>query len=272
MSPLNPLGKRLISALFAVVFLFSTAHLLGWKGLYVLTGLVILACLIEFSQFLRPELDSSKSHIFLFVLLGTGIFTSSYFSEDFILPAFWGASLLTVIYLLLRIRSAESRKLTFHSQCLSILGFFYCGILPSLFAQILKFENGRGWFLTLLAIVFFGDSLAYFFGRYLGKKKLFPLISPKKTWMGAIGGIVGSVVFGTLFAAAYLDVPTWKILTISVLCGAFGQIGDLFESLVKRVAEIKDSGKLMPGHGGMLDRIDGVLFAGPVFYYLVKYL
>lgn len=269
---MSSLTQRLLSAAFAIALIFVVANFFGWHGLYACAGLIIFACLIEFSQFLRPELDSSRSHIILFVLLGTTIFVASFFSEQAILPIFWVSSLITVIYLLLRIRSTRDLKRTFHSQCFSVLGLFYCGLLPSLLVQVLKFENGIGWFITLLGIVFFGDSLAFFFGKYLGKKKLFPLVSPKKTWMGAFGGILGSLLCGWLFAHFYLDIALWKILFISFICGTIGQIGDLFESLVKRVANIKDSGKIMPGHGGMLDRIDGVLFAGPVYYYLVKYL
>lgn len=125
---------------------------------------------------------------------------------------------------------------------------------------------GRGALVTMFAVVFGGDTGAYFAGRAFGRHKLNELVSPKKTIEGTIGGLLASV--GMAWAGATLLVPQIPIahaLPLGFVCGAFGQLGDLSESLFKRATSTKDSGKLLPGHGGMLDRIDGVLFAAPIF-------
>ena len=134
-------------------------------------------------------------------------------------------------------------------------------------AVIAAFPFGPAAVLTLLMIVFFGDTGAYFAGKALGRHKLYPLISPKKTVEGTVGGLMASVGGGAL--GHVLLVPQLSLAECMMLggfCGAVAQVGDLAESLFKRATQTKDSGTLLPGHGGMLDRIDGVLFGGPLFF------
>ncbi|WP_374076299.1 phosphatidate cytidylyltransferase [Bdellovibrio bacteriovorus] len=145
------------------------------------------------------------------------------------------------------------------------LGLFYIGLLPSFAYRILDQAYGISWFVFLLAAVFAGDTMAYVFGVLIGKHKVMPSVSPKKTWQGSIGGIIGSLLAGIVcWHFMFAEQPLVIFLILSALAGFVGQFGDFFESLLKRVAEVKDSGKIMPGHGGVLDRIDGVLFASPV--------
>jgi phosphatidate cytidylyltransferase len=120
-------------------------------------------------------------------------------------------------------------------------------------------------------VVWFGDTGAYYIGRALGKNPLAPLISPKKTIEGALGGLLGNVLAAVLGKQILLpDAPLLQLLVLALLLGVVSQIGDLSESALKRGAGVKDSSNLLPGHGGMLDRIDGVLFASPVMFgYLV---
>jgi len=122
------------------------------------------------------------------------------------------------------------------------------------------------WILYVLGAVFLGDTGAYFVGKAIGRHKLHPKVSPNKTWEGAVGGLVGSALGGWLLALA-LDLPiaTLPAILHAVVGGAIAQLGDLAESLVKRSFGVKDSGTLLPGHGGVLDRIDGVIFALPYF-------
>jgi phosphatidate cytidylyltransferase len=133
--------------------------------------------------------------------------------------------------------------------------------------------EGIHWIFLLLLIVVTGDTGAYFTGRFLGRRKLCPSVSPKKTIEGAIGGLLCSV----LFAVAYklLFIPALSLsgtFVLAAVAGMVGQAGDLFESEFKRVAGVKDSGGLLPGHGGMLDRIDALLLAAPTVYLLKEYL
>lgn len=127
-----------------------------------------------------------------------------------------------------------------------------------------------GTYLVLLAVVgaWVSDSGAYFAGRLLGRRKLFPNLSPKKTIEGAIGGLLLSVAAVGPFAYAFLGLDTVEAVLLGVLISAFSQTGDLFESALKRLLELKDLGSLLPGHGGILDRIDSLLFTAPAVYYL----
>lgn len=123
-----------------------------------------------------------------------------------------------------------------------------------------------------LAVVLMGDTCAYFGGRLFGRRKLLPRISPKKTMEGALCGLLGSGITGTATAWVFgFGVPLWVVFALCVIAGAAGQIGDLLESALKRVANVKDSSGLLPGHGGALDRIDAVLLGAPlcnlVFFY-----
>jgi phosphatidate cytidylyltransferase len=121
--------------------------------------------------------------------------------------------------------------------------------------------------LHLLIVVWAGDTAAYFAGRALGRHPLHPQVSPKKTVEGAIGGLIGSIA-GSIVGVLVLDLRA-DLLAFGLLglgAGVVGQIGDLTESLIKRATGFKDSGRILPGHGGMLDRIDGVIFAIPVYY------
>ncbi|MDQ0011383.1 phosphatidate cytidylyltransferase [Luteibacter jiangsuensis] len=143
-------------------------------------------------------------------------------------------------------------------------------IVPTLAAAILMHSGERGnwWTLLSLVIVWFADTGAYFSGRYFGRRKLAPRISPGKTWAGVYGAIVaGSLV--TLLGGFLLGVREgWQLVglaALGVVTVAIAVVGDLFESLMKRHAEVKDSGDLFPGHGGLLDRLDSVFAALPVF-------
>ncbi|MCE3011216.1 MAG: phosphatidate cytidylyltransferase, partial [Proteobacteria bacterium] len=149
-------------------------------------------------------------------------------------------------------------------QAKSILGFFYVGLLPALVARVLNLEQGEVWFFMMFAMVFAGDTFAYIFGLLFGKKKILPNISPKKTIVGSISGLIGSALASVPFWSYLPQIPPWYFLVLAVFTGLIAQLGDLFESMLKRVANVKDSGRLMPGHGGILDRIDGVLFGAPI--------
>jgi phosphatidate cytidylyltransferase len=125
--------------------------------------------------------------------------------------------------------------------------------------------------LFVLAVTWLGDTGAYFAGRFLGKHKLYAAVSPKKTWEGAVGGVDGALVAAIVMKLArFEDALPWLDLVLIAVPGAMlGQMGDLVESLFKRSTGVKDSGSILPGHGGILDRIDAVLFFAPyVFVYL----
>src|SRR5580693_846814 len=120
--------------------------------------------------------------------------------------------------------------------------------------------------LFALVITWAGDTVAYFVGRAIGKHKFSPILSPKKTWEGAVGGFVGSLLVGVAFSK-WIGVPMGQMLAMAAVGNVAGQVGDLLESAYKRSAGVKDSGTLLPGHGGILDRIDALILAIPVVCY-----
>jgi phosphatidate cytidylyltransferase len=151
------------------------------------------------------------------------------------------------------------------SAALGALAWGYAGLLPaSVVALRVREDAGWQWVVLLFVVTWANDTFAYFTGRFLGRRPLAPRISPKKTWEGFWGGAAGSV--GGALAVKFLLLPGLSVRAAVVLgagAAVFGPIGDLSESMLKRAAGVKDSGKIIPGHGGLLDRIDAVLFVAP---------
>jgi phosphatidate cytidylyltransferase len=128
---------------------------------------------------------------------------------------------------------------------------------------------GVAWIVLTLATTWLGDAFAYFSGRRFGKHLLAPHISPKKTWEGSVGGLLGAVATGIgCVPLLGLPIPLWGGAVIGIIAGIIGPLGDLAESQIKRQLGVKDVGSILPGHGGMLDRIDSVLFMLPIVYYI----
>jgi len=160
-----------------------------------------------------------------------------------------------------------SRPSVVESTYKQSLGLVYIPLLLSHLVLIRSQADGISWVFLPLCVVFSGDTVAYYAGTYLGRHKLCPAVSPGKTWEGAIGGLAASLGAGALYKWLFLrELPWVPGLLLFAAIAVAGQVGDLFESELKRVAGVKDSGVLLPGHGGMLDRIDALLFAAPVAY------
>ena len=146
-----------------------------------------------------------------------------------------------------------------------LVGMVYAPMLLSCLIWLRQGSDGPGWILVLLCLSFAGDTAAFYAGTYLGRHPLAPKVSPKKTVEGAVGGLLGAVGGAAVAKAFLLPALPWpESLAFFVLAAIAGQIGDLFESVMKRTVGIKDSGELLPGHGGLLDRIDALLFVIPV--------
>ncbi len=160
----------------------------------------------------------------------------------------------------------------FDSISKQVLGIVYIPVSLSLLIFVKELEGGTFWIIWLLIVVFANDTGAFYGGTFFGKKALSPNISPNKTIEGSIGGVTTSMVVGFVFSYIFFHDLSLAFLTIpgAFMLAVAGQIGDLFESAMKRASRIKDSGRILPGHGGMLDRIDGLLLSIPVLYvYLV---
>lgn len=143
----------------------------------------------------------------------------------------------------------------------------YVPLLTSFMVLLRGGEGGQWWILFLFAVIWGNDILAYYTGRSIGRHKLSRVVSPKKTIEGAIGGLVGGIVVAVVFRyALFSDRGVVELAVLALLLGLVGQAGDLFESMIKRSAGVKDSGFIVPGHGGILDRIDSLLFCLPLLY------
>ncbi len=178
----------------------------------------------------------------------------------------WISFLFLVIQLILLLKRQELRTVVPEAACM-FLGAFY-SFAPWHFAVELRGRSVHLLFFAL-ALNWVGDTAAYYVGRQFGKHKLAPTVSPGKTWEGATASVVGSAVFGLLYLGNTMSqVPLWAIIGMAVSGNVSGQFGDLAESAIKRGAGLKDSGNLLPGHGGVLDRLDSSMFAVPVVYAL----
>ena len=135
---------------------------------------------------------------------------------------------------------------------------------------IKELPDGTALLFYLLFVISFSDIFAYFGGKRFGKSMLAPTISPKKTWEGSFFGVVGGGIVGAVFGEITMSMFWLYGMLLAMVLSVVGQFGDLIESKIKRLCNVKDSGKILPGHGGILDRIDGHMLAAPVFYYLLK--
>ena len=149
----------------------------------------------------------------------------------------------------------------------TLLGIIYTAGLGGYFILIRDLDGGSQIIIFLLLLVWAGDVAAYYGGRNFGKHKLLPLVSPNKTVEGGIANILGTLLAAGLASLWFFEeFSLTHCLIVAFICGIIGQFGDFAESLIKRNCRVKDSGSLIPGHGGFLDRIDSLLFAGPAFY------
>lgn len=152
-----------------------------------------------------------------------------------------------------------------------LLGLFYLPLLLGHLVLLRQLPDGRGWVFVVLFAVMACDSMAYFVGVRFGHHKLYPQVSPKKSIEGSLGGLLGACLGVWLAAALFLPgYGSGQIILTGLLLGVAGQVGDLFESLLKRACGVKDSGGIFPGHGGVLDRLDSLLFAFPLAFYLAR--
>jgi len=177
--------------------------------------------------------------------------------------------ILPLIWLILR----PQKELAFVRWAWTIAGILYVGWLLSHLVALRGLDAGRDWVFFALFITFASDTSAFFVGRALGRHHLAPRISPGKTWEGAVAGAFGAIIVSLLLVTLLsLPLSYWQAILLGLVVSIFGQLGDLVESLFKRNMGAKESGRSIPGHGGALDRIDSVVFAGIVVYYYVVWV
>jgi phosphatidate cytidylyltransferase len=263
--------------------------------LALVAGAVAVLAIAEFLKLVTPygvQPLTLATYVFVALFFVFVILVSSNRTpEDATTGVLYGiavaAALAPFVFLTVAMRRTDLAS-GYPAAAASSFAFGYVAIPMALLLQIRQLPAGAIWTIYTLLVVWAGDIFAYFVGKSLGRHHMSPHISPKKTWEGAAASIVASVIVGTLWiqhapgiSSVLLRVglierpggmwgleqpPLWPIILLSAVVNIAAQLGDLVESLIKRGAGVKDSGTILPGHGGMLDRIDAMLFAVPVVW------
>ena len=265
--------KRWITALVLVPFLIL---LIGFTETLWLAAVINIICILALWEYFRIVFNNDHSMVsmnlrILTIVSGTGVIWSVYFhSTNAVLDIIVLNAVLSAMISLFIFKSDTSVCEKVFKQ---VVGVLYVPLFLSYLLLIRNGNNGKIWIFLLLVVVFIGDTGAYYVGSYVGRHKVCPAVSPNKTVEGALGGLVAGLGAGAVFKSIWLPQLPWSTTLLFFLSiGVAGQMGDLFESQLKRVARIKDSGTLLPGHGGFLDRIDALLFAAPVAYMFKIYI
>jgi phosphatidate cytidylyltransferase len=291
---------RAFSAIVFVLIMLAGLLFNSWSY-FALFLLIQIGCLYEYQKLMRIIFPSyhqiSKMHQWGVLVVGLFMMTSLA-PTDIILPAAilqklppayqgiglrWiGLKAMPVALVLMLVADVFTRKADIRNISISFFGFIYISISLSLFYAM------RGMFLNSAMSMFFpnielmvpilvivtvwvNDTMAYIVGSFIGRTPISP-ISPKKTWEGTIAGVVLSVVILSTVAGQFIPISTKYLYMITIVASVMGNLGDLFESKLKRLAGVKDSGSMMPGHGGFLDRFDSILFAGPFVWILLQFI
>lgn len=237
-----------------------------YLGGYVLFGACLIIGIMGVKEFFNGfKAIDIKPNFAVACISAVGLYAVNFFTDsqkEWYMLWFFGIVLLSLLYLF----NIEHRKL--EDAMATVTGIFYVVFFS--FHVTLVDQTDYALMVWLIVITAFGtDIMAYFSGYLLGRHKLCPKISPKKTVEGSIGGILGSVILSGLFGYFFMPEVIIHCIIIGVLGGIVSQFGDLTASIFKRKMGIKDYGNLIPGHGGILDRFDSVLFTGPMVYYYI---
>ena len=274
---MSELQKRIIVAAIGIPIGIILIYL---GGLFFIITIITISSIALWEFYKLAEKRGYPSDWILGLALGTAILTTYYIFNNFgnetseeifygIVTVYLFSFLLVPLYLLF-----NDKKGHYLARIgVVFTGFFYIS-LP-FFCLVLLRDLDNGFYYTILtfASIWVCDSAAYFIGRKFGKHKLMPSVSPQKSIEGAIAGFIASSIFFVILSNYFIaDIPLHLSIVLGIIIGIFGQIGDLIESKFKRDADIKDSSNIIPGHGGVLDRFDSIIFVVPfVFIILILF-
>ena len=269
--------QRTITAAFGIPLILAFVWFdTPWFPLLIL--LVAAIVVLGILEFYRLARFSGARPLIIFGIVWSLFYLANFqleadFDWDYVAPSLLGtAIILPLIWLRFFSRHRDGIVV---SWAWTVAGILYMGWMVGHYVALRDLDQGREWVILALFSTFACDTGAFLVGRRWGRRLLAPSISPGKTWEGAAGGFVAApaaaLIISSLLDLAGLSLPISYplILLLGCLIGFFAQLGDLFESLLKRRAGVKDSGSLLPGHGGVLDRIDSLVLTGVVVYYYV---
>lgn len=257
--------KRVISAVVMLAVTFVCV-LLSEVSRVVYFGIVALVCAYEWCKNLRVREVNCADWVLYALIAALTVITVLHAN------AFWYAAVLVFAVMLSMTSGVVQKRVNGFGAMFTAAGVAYLGVL---FAAILAISVSRIW-LASFALgcisTWVCDSCALFGGKRFGKHKMAPKISPKKTWEGAACGALSAIVVGVIlcFVPWYDGAAWWLVILAAFVASSFGQIGDLAESMFKRMIGVKDSSNLIPGHGGALDRVDSLLFSIPTAYFFLQ--
>jgi len=265
--------KRWLTSLVLIPVLMSLLFL-GGKHLFPL--FVAVTCALSLREYYRMVRPGAENRLFRAISvwgigMGPVIVVGTHFLPLPWLLFFFSISLVLPVWICMRRFEADAgipSMLASHA-----LAMAYIPLAMASYILVYHADLGERWIFLVLCVVAAGDAGAYYVGTLWGRRKLCPSVSPGKTVEGALGGLAANLVVGMILGGLLLpSLPVLKGAVFFIALGIAGQIGDLFESMLKRSAGMKDSGRLLPGHGGLLDRIDALLFAAPVVLVMVMYV
>jgi phosphatidate cytidylyltransferase len=271
---MSNLAARVLTAVVLVPLLIVA---ILWQNPLAVWGIVYLATFLGLREYYNMTLAKEPvSERGFGVLLGMAMAAIVYWydsSPHVILAGVVGVTIGAFLFLLFRYRDMDTVAARVAHL---VIGVFYVGVLLAFVALLKKRgSDGGAWVFITLTCTWFSDTGAYFAGRFIGPawpKKLYESVSPKKTLIGGFGGVAASFGALALAKAWYLPSLTWvDCALVAIPANVLGQCGDLCESMLKRSVGVKDSGALLPGHGGMLDRIDALLFVAPYIYFYARW-
>ena len=269
------LGKRILTA---GILIPVVVYLVLFASVLAVAAVTCVVALLALHEYLALARATGATVFTLAPLVATVVIFITFlpeFSPLYVLAVL----VLTAAVLLTQAAAVRPLPSILPDTAYSFFGLIYVALPLATIPHIAQQENGRAQLLFLLLVVWAGDITALFAGRAMGRRKLWPRISPNKTWEGTIGSLIGSLVvaIATLLLGARLvehfggmnpfHGALWYWLLLAGVLNVAAQLGDLLESAIKRGAGVKDSGTLLPGHGGVLDRIDALLLAAPVLWY-----
>lgn len=250
--------ERIVTGVTLALIVFS---FLIYASEYLLGVGVFMVAVLAAYEWLRLAKVGEEFIVRDLIIFSVAIFVVSEFFVylQYVFPVFW-------LYAIFRLSQYEREKInTLSSFEMQVMGLF--AMVPFAASLYVLHSNGVAWIFMFILLVAAADSGAYFTGKAIGERKMLPRLSPNKTVEGLLGGMICSLIVAVIFLF-YIDLTILESLSmfvISAIVAVLSVVGDVFESMMKRIAGVKDSGNLLPGHGGILDRIDGYMPALPIF-------
>lgn len=267
------MNETIIRSLSGLVYisLLIWATLFSRETFLVLFGLLLLQTVNEFCTLVKlPRIQSIILAAVLYFIFAFFLVQNKFTDFGLII-----ASLFVCFKLLFWLFKDKLLPTIKEENWMNLIGYI---ILPFIFITKIPLINDNfipSIIIGIFILIWTNDTFAYVVGKSIGKNKLFEKISPKKTIEGFTGGIIFAVIASVIIAKYYTQMPIYIWITTAIIIGIFGTIGDLVESKFKRMANLKDSGNIMPGHGGILDRLDSIIFVSPflfLFYKIIFYV